>query len=107
MALGEGSETMDSVDSDRRQAMLAARRHFFQQCRVGLGAMALGSLLATDGPAADATTAVQVLHHPPRAKNVIFLFMAGGPSQLEMFDPKPKLQALDGQVIPESFVANK
>ena len=46
-------------------------------------------------------------HFAPRAKSVIFLFMAGGPSQLELFDPKPKLQELDGQVIPESFVANK
>ena len=42
-----------------------------------------------------------------KAKSVIFLFMAGGPSQLELFDPKPKLQELDGQVIPESFVAKK
>ena len=46
-------------------------------------------------------------HFAAKAKSVIFLFMAGGPSQLELFDPKPKLQELDGQVIPESFVANK
>ena len=46
---------------------------------------------------------------PPRAraKSVIFLFMAGGPSQLELFDYKPKLQELDGQVVPPSVVANK
>jgi hypothetical protein len=97
----------------------AARRHFFQQCRVGLGAMALGSLLAGDqgrggeraeSAAIDAASnplAVRPPHFAPRAKNVIFLFMAGGPSQLELFDPKPKLQQLDGQVIPESFVASK
>ncbi|MDX1948560.1 MAG: DUF1501 domain-containing protein [Pirellulaceae bacterium] len=46
-------------------------------------------------------------HHPPKAKSVIFLFMAGGPSQLELFDPKPRLQELSGEVIPESFVASK
>ena len=44
---------------------------------------------------------------PPKAKSVIFLFMAGGPSQLELFDYKPKLQKLDGQPIPESFVKGK
>jgi hypothetical protein len=86
-----------------------------QQCRLGLGAMALGSLLAADAPPArgEAPSAAgdplvpRPGHHRPRAKSVIFLFMAGGPSQLELFDPKPKLQQLDGQVIPESFVANK
>src|SRR5690606_1395451 len=46
-------------------------------------------------------------HFPPRAKNVIFLFMAGGPSQFELFTPKPKLNELSGKVIPESFVEGK
>jgi hypothetical protein len=99
--------------------LLAARRHFFEQCRVGIGAMALGSLLAGDSLSAaprNATggvpysgndpLAARLPHFAPRAKSVIFLFMAGGPSQLELFEPKPKLQELDGQVIPESFVAN-
>jgi Protein of unknown function (DUF1501) len=94
-----------------QSALVAARRHFFHQCRVGIGAMALGSLLNPD-QARGAIESVDPLaarppHHTPRAKSVIFLFMAGGPSQLELFDPKPKLQELDGQVIPESFVANK
>jgi hypothetical protein len=84
-------------------------RHFFQQCRVGLGAMALGSLLAGDGNAAESADplAARQPHFTPRAKNVIFLFMAGGPSQMDLFTPKPKLQELGGQVIPQSFVANK
>jgi hypothetical protein len=47
------------------------------------------------------------LHHTPRAKAVIFLFMAGGPSQFELFTPKPALQELDGQVIPPSYVEGK
>jgi hypothetical protein len=100
---------------------LIARRYFLNQCRIGLGAMALGSLLAKDGvlksaAAADSSSrrtrasdplAPQPTHFPPRAKNIIFLFMAGGPSQLELFDPKPKLQELSGQQIPESFVKSK
>src|SRR5688572_17301304 len=91
-----------------RTALRTARRHFFQQCRVGLGAMALGSLMGGEGLMAEGGDGVPGgLHYAPRAKNVIFLFMAGGPSQLELFEPKAKLQELDGQVIPESFVANK
>jgi hypothetical protein len=92
------------------------RRHFFQQCQVGLGSAALGSLLLQEGrlQAAGGSAerrlnpyAVQAGHFTPKAKRVIFLFMAGGPSQLELFDPKPKLQEMDGQVIPESYVKNK
>src|SRR6186713_2587202 len=94
-----------------------ARRHFLNDCRVGLGAMALGNLLLRDriveaAPSqprslTDNPLQARAAHFPARAKNVIFLFMAGGPSQLELFDPKPKLQELDGQVIPQSFVENK
>ena len=89
------------------------RRHFFHDCRVGLGAMALGSLMADGRPASAATpppgfTAGSCgLHHEPKAKSVIFLFMAGGPSQLDLFDEKPKLRELNGQVIPESYVKGK
>jgi hypothetical protein len=90
------------------------RRHFFRNCQVGLGGMALSSLLAKESrakPQALQPTGYvdgsRGLHHAPKAKSVIFLFMAGGPSQLELFDPKPKLQELDGQVIPESFVQGK
>jgi hypothetical protein len=105
----------DSTISTQPAALVAARRHFFQQCRVGLGAMALGSLLSAEqgsgaepaSPAGSDPLAVRPPHFAPKAKSVIFLFMAGGPSQLELFDLKPKLQELDGQVIPESFVASK
>ncbi len=51
--------------------------------------------------------APQKPHGAPRAKNVIYLFMAGGPSQLELFDYKPKLQELNGQPIPQSFIEGK
>src|SRR5436190_4355612 len=92
------------------------RRHFFRDCRVGLGSLALASLMGDRPLSAAAASAtdrsVNPLaprdgHHPAKAKSVIFLFMAGGPSQLELFDPKPKLQEMDGQVIPESYVKNK
>ena len=89
------------------------RRHFFRDCQMGLGSMALGGLLergqllARDEQGRDQPLSPQEPHFEPRAKNVIFLFMAGGPSQLELFEPKPKLQQLSGQVIPQSFVENK
>ncbi len=90
------------------------RRWFFKQCGIGLGSIALGSLLAGDSPAADKVVidplnplAPREPHFPPRAKRVIYLFMAGGPSQLEMFDDKPKLRELHGQKPPEGLLAGK
>ncbi len=76
---------------------------------MGLGSIALASLL---GPrkltAAEASLAPgKILHHAPRAKNVIYLFMAGGPSQLELFDYKPKLIELNGQPVPASLIEGK
>ncbi len=83
------------------------RRHFFADCGVGLGSVALASLLSEGklfaSPTADRRTnplAPLPPHFPAKAKRVIFLHMAGGPSQLELFDHKPKLNELDGQVIP-------
>jgi hypothetical protein len=97
------------------QSLDITRRHFLQDCRIGLGGMALASLLAEAGGQANASErstsgdplAVRPTHFPAKAKNVIFLFMAGGPSQFELFEPKEKLQELGGQQIPQSFVANK
>lgn len=71
------------------------RRHFFRQAGMGLGAMAL-STLVNDQPLAAPLLA--------RAKRVIYLFMAGGPSQLDLFDHKPALNKFDGQPIPEEFI---
>lgn len=64
--------------------------------------MALGSLMARDDALAPKNT-----HFPAKAKNVIFLFMAGGPSQLEMFEHKPLLTQLNGKPIPESYIKGK
>src|ERR1700730_7503910 len=77
-----------------------ARRWFLQQCGVGLGAMALGQLLgASENPLAPKKP-----HFPPTAKNVIFLFMAGAPSHLEMFDYKPQLAKFDGPLPPADLL---
>ncbi|MBL7648313.1 MAG: DUF1501 domain-containing protein [Candidatus Hydrogenedentes bacterium] len=87
------------------------RRHFFRQCGVGLGSIALGSLLCENKAAAASDSAMGVLggkgHFPAKAKNVIFMFMAGGPSQLELFDYKPALQKYNGQPIPASYIEGK
>lgn len=88
------------------------RRHFFRQSPVALGGVALANLLLKDGTASGAVTtargsALNGLHHRPRAKRVIYLFMAGGPSQFELFEPKPELQKFHDQPIPESFVKGR
>src|SRR4051812_23137127 len=97
------------------------RRHLFGQCAMGLGSLALASLMSnnslagtTEGPAPAGPKidlanplAPRQGHFPAKAKNIIYLFMAGGPSQLELFDYKPKLVELNGQPIPESYVAGR
>jgi hypothetical protein len=83
------------------------RRHFFENCAVGAGAIGLASLLQSEQRAQASSGILGETHHPAKAKNVIYMFMAGGPSQLEMFDYKPKLQELEGKVIPESYVEGK
>ena len=82
---------------------LVARRWFFRQCGVGLGAIALGDLLRQAGFAAPANRdplAVKQPHHAAKAKRVVFLFMAGAPSHLELFDYKPQLAKYDGTLPP-------
>ena len=76
-----------------------SRREFFQQAGSGLGSIALASMLNGDAQGATA----KLPHHKPKAKSVIWLFMEGGPSHIDLFDPKPKLNELDGKPMPESF----
>src|SRR5436190_18042960 len=77
-----------------------ARRWFLQECGVGLGAMALGQLLS----AADNPLAPKKPPNASKAKNVIFLFMAGAPSHLELFDYKPQLAKFDGTLPPAGLL---
>ena len=96
------------------------RRTFLTRSGLSLGGAALSGLLARDGLSAAISTtartdgaagrhagAVVPLHHPPRAKSVIFLCLAGGPSHLETFDFKPQLAKLDGREMPESVTAGQ
>ncbi len=83
------------------------RRDFLRRSAFGFGASVLGSLMAQNAPADDHVKhnplAARAPHFPVTAQRVIFIFCAGGPSQLETFDPKPALVKYDGQAIPESF----
>jgi hypothetical protein len=95
-----------------QQLQLQTRRHFFEQCGLGIGKMALATLLCEGQRLAAAPTSLNPLaarqpHFPARVKNIIYLFMAGGPSQLELFDYKPRLQQLNGQPIPDSYMTGK
>jgi hypothetical protein len=85
---------------------LITRRWFFQQCGVGLGAVALGSLFRESGWAAPALNplAAKQPHFTPKAKRVIYLFMAGAPSHLELFDYKPELEKWNGKPPPDDLV---
>lgn len=86
------------------QLLNQTRRHFFKDCAIGLGGIALSEML--NGSSANASSNGG-LHHKPRAKNVIFLFMAGGPSQLDLFDEKPELNRWHAKPIPQEFIKGK
>ena len=91
-------------------ARLVTRRWFFRQCGVGLGSIALGSLLdppstqAASVPAASNPLAPRQPHFKPKAKRVIYLFMGGAPSQLDLFDNKPTLARYNGKPVPAEVV---
>ncbi len=82
------------------------RRHFFEQASFGIGGLALASLIGTRVSARDQAAALQAqaLQFAPKAKRVIYLFMAGAPSQIDLFDPKPVLSKHDGEDIPAEFI---
>lgn len=83
-----------------------SRRWFIEQCGVGLGALALNHLLSSTGYAQQAQNplAPKKPHFAPKAKNVIYLFMAGGPSHIELFDNKPTLAKFDGTLPPADLL---
>ena len=87
----------------QRRLLDVTRRHFFGQAGFGIGAAALTSLLNPTLFAASAMSAKKP-HFPAKCKNVIYLFMAGGPSQLDLFDYKPTLEKLNGQPCPEDLI---
>jgi len=79
------------------------RRHFFQTAGFGLGSIALSSLFAQDQASLN-PMAPKRPHFAPKAKNIIYLFMMGAPSQLDLFDEKPKLRQYNNQPVPEDVV---
>src|SRR3954447_15823648 len=89
---------------DREQfRQIQSRRKFFRDCAGGIGTVALAQLLARDGRAATPgqnPLAPRKPHFPAKAKSVIFLFMEGGPSQIDLFDPKPELEKWNGRPLP-------
>lgn len=96
-----------------RKAEYNSRRHFLKNCTSGLGAIALGFMLGCNrslfsDPATKTAGFIPGLpHFAPKAKRVIFMHMAGGPSHLELFDYKPELQRLDGKDTPQSLMEGK
>ena len=87
-----------------------ARRYFLSELSSGLGALALSGLLASDSRADERTgdlLAPRKPHFDPKAKAVIHLFMAGAPSQLELFDNKPTLTELSGKPLPPSVIGSQ
>ncbi len=99
------------MDLEQRILQRETRRHFFRNCGIGVGRIALGTLMA-DGlmqaePAGISPLAAKKPHFPAKIKSVIYLFRAGGPSQFELFDYKPELQKYDGKPAPDSFMKGK
>src|SRR5881275_2876972 len=93
-----------SIEEGRR---IMNRRDFFTRAGSGLAGVALAQMLHEDGLLAATVSADPLApkqpHYPAKAKSIIWLFMEGGPSHVDLFDPKPKLVELAGQPIPESM----
>lgn len=91
------------------RALHQTRRHFLQNCSVGLGSLWMASQLRAVGISKDPADPLRPdpSHFAPRAKRVIYLHMAGSPSQLELFDHKPELARLDGKECPKEFLEGK
>ena len=100
-----------------RNLLARTRRHFLEECALGIGRLAFVQLAGVPLHAASSASddkrdmahplAPRPPHFPPKAKSIIYLFMAGGPSQLELFDWKPRLRDFDGKPIPDSYLKGK
>jgi len=100
------------MDSHLEHFKSITRRHFFQRSATGIGTAALAAIanervFAKEGKAAENHLAPKPSHFPGKAKCVIYIHMAGSPSQLDLFDYKPKLNELNGQPCPESLFKNE
>ena len=95
------------MNFEDRYDQARTRRHFFRDCGIGVGKMALASMLARDGFAAGTNNSMKALHHPAKIDHVIYLFQCGGPSQLELFDYKPELTKYHQKTAPEELLKGK
>ncbi|MBI3855366.1 MAG: DUF1501 domain-containing protein [Planctomycetes bacterium] len=93
---------MNPLDEHR---LLLTRRELFRKGALGLGAAALGSLLSRDAEAAGGLPGLP--HFAPKAKRVIYLFMNGAPTHVDLFDYKPKLQEMHGKPVPQEYLGTK
>ena len=93
------------MNSSQEDSLPIDRRYFLGRVGTGLGAVALASILQSDGPAAEETVGglPGLPHFAPKAKRVIYLFQSGAPSQMDLFDYKPKLADLRGTELPDSI----
>jgi len=102
------------MNHTRHSPLEVTRRHFFRDCGIGVGKIALAGLLADSlgSPAAAGTAspgplAARPAHFSGKARGVIQLFMAGAPSQLDLFDHKPKLAAIEGKPLPPEVIGGQ
>ena len=110
------------MDPQLERVQLQTRRHFLQNCQVGLGGIALSSLLGGKSQAAPGSTSLPPVtpvdgvenplaphepHHTPTAKRVIYLHLTGSPPHLDLYDYKPELVKRDGQLCPDEFTKGK
>src|SRR5271165_7173148 len=100
------------MNTEELISQFETRRHFFGRCGVGLGKVALLSLLSDRKIFADAAASGNPMqarpgHFPPKVRNVIYLHMAGAPSQFELYDFKPTLQKYNNQPVPDSLMEGK
>ncbi len=113
------AQQLDAIDLAVKQAQASTRRRFLGQAGYGLGMAALGGLLACEGRAREPAAAEEAetpaftnplaprpSHFPGKAKACIFIFLEGAPSQIDLYDPKPKLNELNDKPLPESLTKN-
>ncbi len=98
------------MNPEQRYLQARTRRHFFRDCGMGVGKMALASMIARDGFASGTPVSrgqMKEFHLPPKVDHVIYLFQCGGPSNLELFDYKPELTKFHQKGVPESLMKGK
>ena len=97
---------LQGTDVQQRIERRLGRRSFLTGTACGLGGIALSQMLTRDVFGDTGRRTGHTAHFTPRAKNVIFIFMSGAPSQYDLFLPRPELQRLHGQPVPESYLRN-